>query len=70
MPVNILTTDIGDVLLKPISLGIENQQGLSAMCAAEYLATQVYSELKRHVETRERGDSIQFCSRQVVDRVS
>ncbi|HEV7240079.1 MAG TPA: hypothetical protein VGQ36_12640 [Thermoanaerobaculia bacterium] len=70
MLLNVLSADVGKVLLKSILLGIENQERLLCVTPAERFATQVDPKLERHVESRKRCALIELGSRQIVNRIA
>ena len=67
---DILSTDVRNVFLKPMLLHFENQKRLPAMCGAERLAPQVDTEFQRHVKSRKAGNYIQCDCGQIVDSES
>ena len=70
MAMNVLTSDIRKILLVPVLFRIENQERLAGMCTTEGFATQIDSELERHVESRQSVDVIELRPRKIVDRVT
>ena len=66
---NVLPGDIGDELLVPVPLRIQNDAGLAALLAAsERLRSREDPQLERHVEARQPAFAVQLRPRDVMDR--
>jgi hypothetical protein len=68
---NILTSDVGQELLVPVWLGIEDDSCLSLMWPrTKQLSAKDDSEFKGHIETGESVGVVKFRTRNIVDRES